>query len=210
MQGSFDASEVVIRQLSNLEELLPTRGSVCIPVNKGRLEEAAKHRLVRAAMRNAGHHRRFLEGLRIIVDGLKQYHGESRLHQFVRALEGLILPETGKTKRQFASRCQTFTIGSSGDEKILNEAFDMRCDVEHVHKWDRSLNNYPDQEIESVALLRTRQMESLACSAYSCVLSNPSLQRHFVADADIEAFWKLPEADRRILWPPGLDLQSIR
>lgn len=210
LQGSMYNDAIHIRQIVQIEALYPARDSPRIPVTPDRLEEAAKARVAREAMRAAlGQYRRFTHALRVLADGLMQYHGEERLHNFVRSIEGLILPEVGRTRKQFINRCQTFTNRAAGTEKILAEAYDMRSDVEHLHEWDRSLQSYPGPQRENVALHRTRQMEALACFAYSRIFFDSGLQQHFKTDADIKAFWQQPDSARFCIWSYGIDLTSV-
>ncbi|HEY1580489.1 MAG TPA: hypothetical protein VGF82_25790 [Terracidiphilus sp.] len=127
---------------------------------------------------------------------MEQYYASDRLHGFVRALEALILPEAGKTEKQFISRCGLFAGPKSGETTVRNalqEAYKMRCDIEHVHDWDRSLQVYPSAGREDQALWRTRQMEALACGIYKGILLEPILQAEFCSDASLKAFWQKPE-----------------
>lgn len=45
---------------------------------------------------------RFGRRLHYLLNGLREAAGQDRLHHFVRALEALILPEPGATRKQFA------------------------------------------------------------------------------------------------------------
>ena len=83
----------------------------------------------------------------------------------------------------------------------------MRSDTEHLNPWDTSvMENYPPDEHEDVYFQRTRQIEHLACHAYSRFLSNPALREHFRTDGTIEGFWKLPDHERSELWGDPLDI----
>ena len=48
------------------------------------------------------------------------------------ASDGLILPDTGKTKQQFKSRTELF-IGPSHHE-LMGDIYDVRSAVEHLHE----------------------------------------------------------------------------
>jgi hypothetical protein len=110
-------------------------------------------------------------GLNILSNGLQQT-GQNRLHQLVRSLEALILPDVGKTEKQFAHRCQTFARAGDETRALLLEAFAMRSDTEHVHSWDEAVQGYPADQRANVCWQRTRQIEHLACDAYHgyCVM----------------------------------------
>jgi hypothetical protein len=49
---------------------------------------------------------------------------------------------------------------------ILEEAFDMRSDAEHVQDWNRAIAANPITQREDIAPHRTRQMEWLATTTY--------------------------------------------
>ena len=211
LKGSFIHGSPQIRQVSELEHFKQTKGYTRVPVNVDRLEQAIRSRAALAGMQSsAPEFRRVIRGLNVLMDGLQQEHGQERIHQFVRALEALILPEAGETKRQFAHRCQTFAQACASTRQVLEEAFDMRSDTEHLHDWDRSLQSYRADERENVALQRTRQMERLASFAYSRILENGAVQAHFKNEAIQENFWRgLDDAARRATWGDQWDLATI-
>jgi hypothetical protein len=55
--------------------------------------------------------------------GAQMYRQSNRLciHQFVRSLEALLLPDIRKTKSQFAHRCQTFARAGDDTRALLLE-----------------------------------------------------------------------------------------
>jgi hypothetical protein len=152
-----------------------------------------------------GDFRRVVRGLNALFQALKET-GQDRFHQFVRSLEALIFPEVGKIKGQFTHRCQTFARAGSDTQSILNEAFDMRSDIDHLHEWDQAVQSYPAGQREHVCWQRTRQMEHLACFAYSRILPDAALQNHFRTDPTTASFWKPPDGQRRSLWGFPLDV----
>ncbi len=136
--------------------------------------------------------RRVIRGLNTLFNGLKET-GQDRLHQFVRALEALILPDIGRTEKQFVHRCQTFARAGDDTRALLVEAFAMRSDTEHLNPWDEAVQSYPADQREDVCWHRTRQIEHLASDAYSRLLRDAALRQHFETEAAIAAFWKLPD-----------------
>ena len=80
----------------------------------------------------------------------------------------------------------------------LLEAFEMRSNTEHLHVLS--------DKHEDVCWKRTRQIEHLACDAYSRLLRDPALRKRFQTEAEIEAFWKLSDGQRRGLYGTPLDI----
>ena len=86
----------------------------------------------------------------------------------------------------------------------------MRCDIEHVHDWDRSLQTYSVDDRENVALWRTRQMEALVCAANTRILLDTSIQQHFDSDAAIAAFWQKSEDEIRGAFGNICDITQLK
>lgn len=208
--GSFFDGKSEIRHMSELPFFYQTRGYTRTPVTITRLEKAVQLRNALEEMDSAPNDfKRLKGGWRVLVDGLQKEHGEERIHQFVRSLEALILPEIGKTKRQFTHRCQTFAKASPNTTEILEEAFELRSMAEHLNDWEQALESSPKDDREIVALHRTRQMEQLAAFAYSRVLESDTIRNHFISETKQGEFWKLPDDARRSVWGTQLDLTLI-
>ena len=153
---------------------------------------------------------RFARGGVILRQGMTEQYGQERIHQFARAIEALIKPAKSGTTKQFKNRPQTFGVSGSKMEKILYESYEMRCDVEHVHSPDKFLkNNYGEDEIETIATLRTRQMEVLSREAYRKILTNQNVRKHFETDDALDAFWALSNDARRQIWGDGVDVTGF-
>lgn len=210
MLGSVIDGQISVRQYSEVTRVYRNRGARRAPVSIDQLQEAAE--LSEVSLRKLGGRvdfSRVKRGLRAVWKALRSEFGEDRLHECVRAIEALILPEVGKTKKQFVSRCQTFTRRDPLTRSLLAEVFDMRSDVEHMHQWERSLGSCSAGKRDSVAWKRTRQVEQLACFVYRKVLLEPTLRSWFKTDAAISKFWTMSEPERQKLWGDGLDLGVV-
>jgi hypothetical protein len=109
--GSFFNGKSEIRQMSEFPFFYQTMGYSRTPVTIKHLEKAVQLRKALEEMDSSPEDfKRLKWGWRVLMDGLQKEHGEERIHQFVRSLEALILPEVGKTKRQFTHRCQTIRV----------------------------------------------------------------------------------------------------
>lgn len=211
LKGSIVSDIPQVRQMSEFRKFRQTKGYSRLPLDLLRLEHVLQLKKgldeTDAPQCTA---KRIIRGLNVLMDGLQQSHGQERIHQFVRSLEALILPETGQTKRQFVHRCQTFAKPGPDAMQVLEQAFDMRSDTEHLNDWDRSLQAYAAREREHVALHRTRQMERLASIAYMRILENASIRSRFGSETAQLEFWKaLDDAARRTVWGTPFDLASV-
>jgi hypothetical protein len=119
-----------------------------------------------------------------------------RLHQYARCIDGLILPDTGKTKQQFRSRTELF-IGPRHHD-MMGEIYDVRSAVEHLHE-NRYLEGF-DRETRLDLLKKEAIAEHIARTALARIVGDSNLWPHFANTSALSAFWALPEADRRRIW----------
>jgi hypothetical protein len=213
--GYVHAGEDTCQTHYERERYYPTRGYLPWVIRERELRRAAELSAAEAAlvMQFADMQKvRFWRGWLALQNGLRQCYATDRLHSFVRALEALILPRIGETEKQFVHRCSLFAApGSEKDAACLalKEVYRMRCDVEHMHGWDRSLASYPVAEQENVALWRTRQMEILACRVYERIFSDRTLQQNFYSDTALEGFWRREERDIRSAFGECCDITRL-
>ena len=193
-----------IRQMGQMPDFHQSQGYMRAPITQAWLEDGLVLRTGFAETdADKTQFRRVIRGLHTLLKGLREETGQDRLHQFVRSLEALTLPEKGSTKKQFAHRCQTF---AGNTRALLLEAYEIRSDTEHLNPWDKSVQRFPLDQRENVCWQRTRQIEHLACDAYSRLLRDPALRKHFRTEDTIAAFWKLLDGQRRGLWGTPLDI----
>lgn len=207
--GSSVGGVAEVRQVDQMPTFCRSRGSPKVPITRNWLEDSLLLRASFVEMEaKKTQFRRLIRGMSTLFKGLREETGQDRLHQFVRSLEALILPQKGRTRRQFAHRCQTFTCAGVDISALLLEAFDMRSATEHLNRWDEPVRSYSVSEREEVCWKRTRQIERLACDAYSRLLRDRDLRKHFRTDDEIERFWKLPYSQRCELWGTPLDIEQ--
>ena len=210
VQGSMEKGRVDIRQMVHLDYFYRSRKAPQMPVTLDRVVEASEMAKVWRDLVLSNTHERFVRGGGILRDGYTHRFGQERIRQFARAIEGLIQPKPGKTTNQFKNRSQTFGVKGRAFERILYEAYEMRCDVEHVHAADRFLKaNYPEDQIETIAGIRTRQIEVLARESYRRILTNSDIRAHFETEATLDAFWALNEDERRKIWGEPIDVTGF-
>ena len=182
-------------------------GCVATPITNDWLEDSVVLREGFSALQtDKTKFRRVLRGLTVLLKGLREPIGQDRIHQFVRSLEALILPDKGSTRRQFMDRCQTFARPGNATRDVLREAFDARSDTEHLNPWHETFRHHPPDDREDAGWQRTRQVEQLAWDSYSRLLRDPDLRAYFRTDDDITAFWRLENHQRREIWGAPLDI----
>jgi hypothetical protein len=204
--GSCADGAPIIRQMNRLPAFYQSKGYTRAPITQEWIEESFALRAGAKTVGSAsGEFQRLISGLNVLFSGLRET-GQERLHQLVRSLEALILPDTGKTRKQFVHRCQTFVTAGPDAQQALEEAFDMRSDTEHLQDWNRAVQNYPASEREDVCWQRARQIELLVCYAYAHILRNANIQGHYRTDDTLAQFWKLRDHERRAVWVDPLDI----
>jgi len=216
LAGHVENGNPVCRHFGRTERFNITRGYLPWVIREKDLRNAVRlYQAYSALQRTFPSTRgwRFGRGCIALKAALEQFFASDRLHGFVRSLESLILPGKGRTEKDFVSRCAMFSGPKAAETSIratLLEAYKMHCDIEHMHDWDNSLQNYPEDGRENIALWRTRQMEALACAAYVKILLDAKLAPHFSSDATIEAFWKRPEGEIRAAFGNVCDITALK
>lgn len=153
-----------------------------------------------------GGHWRLFRTLSIYRDTRTVQDILDRLHQYARCIDGLILPDPGKTKQQFRSRTELF-IGPRHHD-MMGEIYDVRSAVEHLHE-NRYLEGF-DRETRLDLLKKEAIAEHIARTALARIVGDSNLWPHFANTSALAAFWALPEADRRrICGDPNNPLDAL-
>jgi len=214
LAGHFENGQPTCRHFANTEHFNRTSGCFPWAVGQADLELAARlHRTYTGLLKRFPERWRFGRGCNALKSAYERHYASDRMHGFVCALEALVLPEIGKTERQFISRCALLAGPKSKEpeiRRVLQEVYRMRCDVEHMHDWDRSLIAYPVSEREDIAHWRTRQMEELASAAYRKIISDAALHSHFYDDAATARLWKKKDDDLRREFGEICDISNLK
>lgn len=140
IMGYVQKGEAVCQNFSKFGRYEITRG--CLPwmIREENLIDAANLAQAKASLLASftdARHVRIFRGWWALTTALQQFYASDRIHGFVTALEALIYPEIGKTEKQFIHRCSLFAAPSAAKDQAreaLEEAYKMRCDIEHVHQ----------------------------------------------------------------------------
>src|SRR5262252_6334557 len=199
LTGSRRDAKIDIRQQNDFDSPIPCIFRPYPPVVESEIrlagQLAGQIEALGTAPLNGGHWRLFrtldiYRKTRAVPDILE------RLHQYARCIDGLILPDPGKTKQQFKHRTELF-IGPHHHD-MMGEIYDVRSAVEHLHE-NRYLEGF-DREIRLDLLKKEAITAHIARTALGRIIGNSSLWPYFANTTSLGSFWALREADRRRIW----------
>jgi hypothetical protein len=206
--GANNGKEISIRTNSSLiahQRIIHARPK---PIDKNIITKALRISRVLGGLCNIpDSYLRFKRGFDKYLRGLREPFASDRLHQFVRAIEAIIKPEIGRTKKQFIHRCQTFICRSQTLSNLLGEIFDLRSNVEHLNDIYEILGTYAEKERDRIAFLRAFQVELIAEYIYLKIFESQTLLDFFKDEDTIESFWQKPDHERFNLWGEPLDIE---
>ena len=159
--------------------------------------------------RNQGTHRRVRAGFRACTRGMEEPAVEERLHQFVRAIDGLTMLLPGEGRRIFAQRARLFAAGASM-ANVLVQLYQLRNAQEHLNDFRADLGDLTEAEMLRLGSQRAYQAEQVALEAYRRLFTTPALLARLESDANIGAFWALDDNARRIEWGAACDLDAAQ
>jgi hypothetical protein len=154
----------------------------------------------------ANEYLRLRKGFNSLLNGIKQLEVHNRLHQSVRAIEGVIKPRQGDGTRKFKYRCQFFTGRKPKDVNLLEELYELRCAAEHLNPMANKLTSYPAHQRDPIKALRSFQVEILASFIYRKILSDSNLLSRFVDDDAIDRLWACRDKELSNIWGRTVNL----
>ncbi len=201
-------TDVDVRQHGWVPVLLRNQGVLWDPIRQAELEEAATLGNALGAVQDLQGFRRLRATVKCFYAGLQAEDPAERIHEFVRAIEGCILPERGKTEAQFASRTELF-VGPR-EHEWARALFNVRSAVEHLNDRLESVAMPVRQEAIIRILQLAHEVQAVARFCLRRIFSDGVLREHFRDDQTLGAFWSLPEEARRNLWGEPLTLAEVR
>lgn len=210
LSGANDSGVASLRSHSELQDFRRTHGLPELAVTSNVLQKINSVVTgLEAIYRTQKLYDRVQRGMDTFVKGMHEDNPQDRILHFVRAIEALIKPEIAKTKRQFKHRSQTFILPGKQVPSVLEEIYQIRSHVEHMHSWEIPLLAHPAREREAIAFRRTRQAEELARETYLRICTSKKHREVFQTDSEIDSFWSLQDHIRKGIWGEGLDLISV-
>lgn len=197
--GYRQNGEINVRSQNDYEPAIASLVRYYPPVTFAELQLAAKIATQIAAIETellAGGHWRLFRTLHLYLEARTIRVNMDRLHQYCRCIDGLIVPDVGKTKRQFKSRTELF-IGPRHQD-MMGETYDVRSDVEHLHE-NKHLEVF-DRNARLELVKKLEMMEYIVRCALVRILLNRNLWPHFANTPALQAFWALDKQQREALW----------
>ena len=204
LTGSRRDGEIDLRQQTDFESPVPCLFRQYPPVRAEEIQLAAQlgENFVSLVTTPApGGHWRLFRSLHIYTEARSTQDILDRLHQYCRCIDGLILPEAGKTKRQFKNRTELF-IGPRHHD-MMGEIYDIRSAVEHLHE-NRYLESF-DRATRLDLVKKEAIVEHIARTALVRIMSDNTLWPHFANTSALAEFWALEMVERQRIWGDPID-----
>ena len=210
--GANESGVPDARQFGRARIFYPTEGIKSLAIGRTELSRALGLASKLETINVEGEDwRRMRRGIDALMKGSTEpIFQDSRLHDFVRCLEGLILPAQGNTRNQFIHRAQTFAVANEAAKEALAQIYDVRSQVEHLNHPLDPLPGEPKESRKALLFRRTRQADALARFAVRHVLESEVLTAAFRTDENIDAFWHQPDGARVKRWGERLDLEAVQ
>jgi hypothetical protein len=208
LSGANNNGHIDIRNVSDIDTHIRPNGVRPSRIISGTIRRASN---VASGIRliHSERFQRLRSGFRAWHRGIREYYGQDRLHQFVRAVESVVKPEIGRTERQFVHRCQIFAGASEQARALFSEIYRMRSQTEHMNDLESVLAVYPMENREIIALRRAYQAQILASHVFEQILTSPELLAIFDADDKIDEFWTERRMDEQeATWGRAIDLEK--
>jgi hypothetical protein len=202
LTGSSYDGQSSVREVGHLSRAAPIVGLTPETVTIDHLARAAAVASALQEWGSTGGSWRFNRVLQIYAFARANSDPLERIHQFSRCIDGLILPDAGRTRRQFMSRTETF-IGPR-EHALMGSIYDIRSLVEHLREYE--FLDPPSRPEREELFRKAALMEHLARHCIGRVLLTKSLWPHFSNPGALEGFWNLPPGARGNLWGATIDL----
>ncbi|MDR3515330.1 MAG: hypothetical protein P4M00_05905 [Azospirillaceae bacterium] len=204
LTGARRDGETDIRQQQDMESPVPCQFRPHPPILASDIRLAAKLGDNVSALAKSplvGGHWRLFRTLSLYVETRTVGEILDRLHQYCRCIDGLILPDTGRTGSQFKSRTELF-VGPRL-HSLFGDMYKIRSAVEHLHE-NRYLESF-DRNIRLEIMRKEAILEHVARTAITKIIGDAKLWPHFANTTALAAFWKLDPTERQRIWGDPID-----
>lgn len=204
--GAYQHDGLTVRSISDLRRPMIPGGVDYDDVTADMVALAWRHAMGRIGFEKTTTYDRIARVLFIFDNAVVTQSVHERLHQFCRCIEGLILPNVGKTEKQFVSRTELFVGPSNHD--TMRTLYKMRSKVEHMHdyEWPAGL---AERDRRLLVMRRAALAQELARLCISHFLVTDDVWPYYASHDQLAQYWALPAPDRQKLWGPPFDLNAI-
>lgn len=166
-------------------------------------------RQILALYDNQGAFRRVRAGFRACTRGMEELAPGERLHQYVRALDGLTMLRPREGRREFSRRAQLFATGDTIATTLV-QLYQLRSAQEHLNEFRNVFGELTEADCRRMHSLRAWQAEQAALQAYQRLFTTRGLLTRLESDANIREFWALDDHTRRAVWGTACDLDEAQ
>lgn len=206
MTGVHHNGEIAVGEVEQYNEVFAPIGCHGAALDDSILQEAKGIAEGVTELEGTNEHSRIWRVIQAFYAALKSDQFGVRLHQFVRCVEGFVLPDKGETKKQMKQRTRLF-LGVRHDD-LVGTLFDVRSAVEHLHD-PRSAVTAPNANEAKFKLAElSYKAEALARHCLQRLFSTAAAWPHFRNDAALKAFWSLSSRQRAAVWGEPMDIDS--
>ncbi len=181
-------------------------GAVPGSLTASRMQTAARLAIaLRKHSSRPGH--RIVRAMRAFREAREAPELDLRLHQFVRCIEGFVVPPFRDSAVHFADRVALVTVGRR--RRALKELYRIRSGIEHLHgPYDRMAKRPAGGKLLRL-VQRCIQAEAVARYMLHTYLLQPALWSTFRRRSSVDAFWQQPAKYLRKHWPSRIAFDSI-
>jgi hypothetical protein len=134
--------------------------------------------------------------LRVFRTACYEHHILDRIAQYVRCIEGFLLPRKGSTKSDFKSRTELF-IGPQ-NHKFIDRVSNIRDAVVHLHE---DIDKYTSSRDAFIQTARDEaKLSYLSREIVRRILLSKNLQKHFRTRDVLSIFWNMEKEQREKIW----------
>ncbi len=205
--GAMQKSGLNVRRVSTMNQPKFIPGTPLAPwIGQDRLIQAAEYAKSLEQIYVTQDFKRFKRVINAFQLATEARLADTRLHQFIRCIEGFVLPRIGSTKRDFQHRTKLF-LGHNHTE-LVGELYEIRNKAEHMHDvFDLFTELAPHEKWERL-FKRTFQAEFIAKHCMRRLLSDEKLWPHFLNDESLNKFWELDQKQQQDIWGNQIDIES--
>ncbi len=204
MTGAHCDGRIDVRQVQLYEGVFYPTGGYGASLTRDILTDAYSVAEGIRQLQGQGEYSRMGRIIHAFYAGLKSDDPGTRIHEFIRCVEGFVQPKIGRTRKDIVHRSKLFV--GAGHEGLLGHLFEIRSAVEHLHGPLSKIPAGDDCERRLLLLQRAYEAEAIARFCIHRLFSRSQLWEYFRDDAALEQFWVLDERPREALWGGPLDL----